>query len=77
MVGYLAKSLNGLHRCCNPFEREYRVWYKVFFNEKKNSVNTKGTHKTSSVSLANIGTTISTGKTGDQFLSWGGSVAQT
>lgn len=35
VVGYLAKSLNGLHRCCNPFEREYRVWYKVFFNEKK------------------------------------------
>lgn len=44
---------------------------------KKNNVNTKGTHKTSSVSLANIGTTISTGKTGDQFLSRGGSVAQT
>ena len=54
---------------------EYGI--KYFLMKKKNSVNTKGTHKTSSVSLANIDTTISTGKTGDQFLSWGGSVAQT
>lgn len=52
---------------------EYSIKY---FLMKKN-VNTKGTHKTSSVSLANIGTTISTGKTGDPFLSRGGSVAQT
>lgn len=44
---------------------------------KKINVNTKGTHKTSVVSLANIGTTMSAGKTGDQFLSRGGSVAQT
>ena len=53
---------------------EYGIKY---FLMKKINVNTKGTHKTPFVSLENIGTTMSTGKTGDQFLSRGGSVAQT
>lgn len=61
-------------------ERIYSILYILhgikYFLMKKINVNAKGTHKTSFVSLANIGTTMS-GKTGDQFLSRGESVAQT